>query len=222
MDSITLETAASLAHQIRTPLSSALLYASNLKRQQISDEDRIKVSEKIFSRLRHLEELVNNMLMYARGMSVIDESFIVSEVLTELQQILEPQLRTSNTRMQVDNSTGNETIQGNRQMFLSALINLCVNAIQAMGRNGKLQITASSENEILLLNVCDNGPGIRDEEIHRVFEPFFTTRENGTGLGLAVVKAIVTAHKGELGLESKADEGCCFSIRIPLFRNTDK
>ncbi len=213
------ETAASLAHQIRTPLASALLYASNLKRQHMSDTDRLRIGERIFQRLRHLEQLVNNMLLYARGGGETgSECFTVADLFTELQQVLDAQVQGAGIEIVVEN-TVERPLQGNHQMLLSALLNLCMNAIQAMGRGGRLTLRAFTEADGVCLQVIDDGPGIPAEQQAAIFDPFFTTRQEGTGLGLAVVAAVVRNHDGRIELDSAPGQGCTFSLHLP-WRNT--
>ena len=211
------ETAASLAHQIRTPLSSALLYASNLKSRNISDEQRHRSAEKIFSRLRHLEQLVDNMLVYARGGKTGEEYFTADILLADLQQVLDTQLQSCCIRFTWDDETAGKRLYGNRQMLLSGMINIAVNAIQAMGEQGCLRASAkiNSSNNVEF-RISDTGPGISDELQEKIFDPFYTTRKDGTGLGLAVVQAIVRAHKGNISLESKTDEGSTFKLELPI------
>ncbi len=214
------ETAASLAHQIRTPLSCAMLYASNLKRSHMDDSQRQQVAEKIFSRLRHLEQLVDNMLVYARSGKSGEEFFTADVLLTDLQQLLEEQLQPSHIRYAWKDETAGQRLYGNRQMILSGLINLAVNAIQAMEQDGELQALASvDEAGQLELRISDNGPGIAPELQDKLFDPFYTTRKDGTGLGLAVVQAIARAHKGEVKLVSKLGEGSAFSLYLPIFQS---
>ncbi|MFO7602369.1 MAG: ATP-binding protein [Gammaproteobacteria bacterium] len=211
------EMAASLAHQIRTPLSSALLYASNLKRPHLDDEQRERFATKIRSRLGHLEQVVNDMLLYARGGLSGVEKFTLAELLQDLEHFLEAQIQSSKTRFIIDNHLGTARLCGNRQMLLSAMINLCMNAIQAMGRGGSLCIdvrrtTASS----LQLRIMDNGPGIDKALQGKIFNPFYTTRQEGTGLGLAVVAAVVRAHEGDIALHSQPGEGSNFILDLPI------
>ena len=214
------ETAASLAHQIRTPLSSALLYASNLKRRHMQDDARIQVGEKIFSRLRHLEQLVNNMLMYARGGTVGEEYFTATDLMHDMRQSLEAQLQSSRTQLEINDETCETRLHGNRQMLLSGLINLTVNAIQAMGSGGVLQCNAAPINaQTIELRIIDNGPGIATELQQQIFSPFYTTRKEGTGLGLAVVQAIIQAHKGSVRLESEPGQGSTFILELPVAVN---
>ncbi len=212
------ETAASLAHQIRTPLSCAMLYASNLKRPQMDDSQRRQVGEKIFSRLRHLEQLVDNMLVYARNGKSGEEFFTADVLLADLQQVLEAQLQSSHTRFHWEDETAGQRLYGNRQMILSGLINLAVNAIQAMDKHGELQAQAAVDDAgRLQLSIIDNGPGIAPEMQSQLFDPFYTTRKDGTGLGLAVVQAIARAHKGEVKLDSALGKGSVFSLHLPIF-----
>ena len=208
--------AASLAHQIRTPLSSALLYVSNLKRQVLSDEDRFTLTDKMTSRLRHLEQLIEDMLMYSREGKVGEEYFTSQELLDELYQGLEPQLELTKTRFITVNNKRDLIIHGNRQMLLSAITNLAMNAMQAMKDNGKIEVEVTKiDNDVCIL-LKDNGPGISSELQEQIFDPFYTTRTQGTGLGLAVVKAVAKAHGGDVKLESTENKGCIFNVTLPL------
>ncbi len=217
------QTAASLAHQIRTPLSSAILYSSNLKRQNLNNDDRIVLSEKLMARLRHLEHLVNDMLMYARGSNLSNTVFSLVDLVSELMQTIETHIDASHTHFEWENRIdGDVFLKGNRQMLISSLINLFVNAIQAMGENGILLLITDVSGNNLILEIQDNGAGIKDENMDNVFEPFFTTRSDGTGLGLAVVRAVIHAHSGEISVAQVKPQGTVFSIEIPLFEENKK
>lgn len=210
------EVAASLAHQIRTPLSSALLYISNLKRPDLSTAERLLCGEKILSRLRHLEKLVNDMLLYARNGHLGDEEFSTNDLLRALVQTIDPQLQTTHTRFGWHDETNGQILHGNQQMIISALVNLATNAMQAMEMDGHLQVVARyAADDAVDLLIIDNGPGIPKQVQEKVFEPFYTTRTDGTGLGLAVVSAIAQAHQGKAWLESTSPEGSTFVLRLP-------
>jgi len=142
----------------------------------------------------------------------------IADLLNDVQHFLEAQLQRSETRIEIKSHTTDVQLRGNPQMLLSALINLSVNAIQAMGRGGLLRIEARCEDDVLDLRVIDNGPGIDAPAQEKVFSPFFTTRKEGTGLGLAVVAAVVRAHNGNIELQSIPEEGCTFILRIPMAR----
>ncbi|MDH5395065.1 MAG: ATP-binding protein, partial [Gammaproteobacteria bacterium] len=210
------EMAASLAHQIRTPLSAALLYVSNLKRQVLSDQDRFSLTEKMTSRLRHLEQLIEDMLMYSRKGKVGEEYFSSDSLLDELYQGIEPHLESTKTTFIKNNYSQNLSILGNRQMLLSALSNLAMNAMQAMKEGGRLEASVSKEGSNVCISLKDNGPGIPLAMQQQIFDPFYTTRTQGTGLGLAVVKAVAKAHGGQVELQSIPDQGSEFKLTLPL------
>lgn len=217
------EMAASLAHQIRTPLASAMLYASNLKRDDLVEPDRQRFCEKIQSRLGHLEHIVNDMLLYARSNTTgVEERFRINDLMLDVEHTIDAKLLESETFYQYQDETNNIELSANRQMLLSALTNLCVNAIQAMSGKGNLSIISRlADSQHIELLVCDNGPGIPEAKLKHIFDPFFTTRAEGTGLGLAVVRAIIHAHKGEVLIDSHVDGGTTFLLRLPLLHNHD-
>lgn len=212
------EMAASLAHQIRTPLASAMLYSSNLKRKDLSLADHDRFCEKIHSRLAHLEHIVNDMLLYARSSNTrAEDTFTLDSLMVELEHNLDAQLLQTNCELTCTDETNGLKFVANRQMLLSALINLAVNAIQSMGQYGRLSVLVRKADEHNIeIYVCDNGPGISREKLDHIFDPFFTTRNEGTGLGLAVVRAVVHAHKGEIIVNSEADTGTTFILRLPI------
>ncbi len=214
------EMAAALAHQIRTPLASALLYTSHLKRPDLRADERDRFSEKVRSRLAHLERIVNDMLLYARsGNAGTEETFNVQELLQDLEHIIDAQVLQTKTHFQWQDQTQDVTLFGNRQMLVSALANLAVNAMQAMQQGGRLQVTARcADPQYIEILVSDNGPGIAATNLDHIFEPFFTTRGDGTGLGLAVVRAITHAHRGEIRVESHIRQGTTFILQIPVLQ----
>lgn len=212
------EMAAALAHQIRTPLASAMLYSSQLKHPTLATEERDRFGEKIRSRLAHLERIVNDMLLYARsGSTPVTESFDCHDVLCDLEHALDAMLLNSKTHFQWRDETRGARLCGNRQMLVSALSNLAVNAIQAMGNGGRLNLQARlAEPACIEMLVSDNGPGIAPDKLAHIFDPFYTTRSDGTGLGLAVVRAVTHAHRGEIRVESVINQGTTFVLRLPL------
>lgn len=215
------EMAAALAHQIRTPLSAALLYTSQLTFPQHEHLDYRQYAGKVLSRLRHLEQLVSDMLVFAKGGHCGADEFTVEVLLQDLQQAMDAPLSVAECRLEILNEAPQATLHGNREALLSALQNLVNNAIQACGKGGRLQLltqTVSDAHGIESLNLLlsDNGPGIPEAVLGRIFEPFFTTRAQGTGLGLAVVQAIVRAHQGIVWVESEPGQGSTFGLRLPL------
>lgn len=216
------EMAASLAHQIRTPLASALLYASHLANPQQDSVDYRGYSEKIVARLRHLEKLVDDMLLFAKSGNFDADEVTLADLLQDLKQALDAQLLVNGCRLEVLDEARGATLRGNHDALLSMLLNLATNAIQACGSGGRLRlhaqrITDQDGGEAIKLLLTDNGPGIPRALLERIFEPFFTTRPQGTGLGLAVVQAIARAHQGAVWVESEPGQGSTFGLRFPLW-----
>ncbi len=207
---------AALAHQIRTPLATVLLYASHLNRPVLDAADRQRAAERIQSRMRHLERLINDMLLFARDGNFARSSFPVADLVTDLKLAMEVGLQAHDCQLVTLDESNGATLCANREMLLSALQNLANNAIQACGTGGQLLFVARSETVCVDLMVCDNGPGIPQALQERVFEPFFTTRTQGTGLGLAVVRAIAEAHGGSAWMSSQPGIGSTFGLRLPL------
>jgi len=211
------EMAASLAHQVRTPLSSALLYASSLKREKLSIEDRKTISEKIVNKLGQLDLLVNDMLLYSRNGTVTEEDFSIVSLCDDLQRSVETQLQSNNIKFTISNSLSDVFIFGNRKMLISALNNLITNAVQAIENGG--EITVQTKIEVtgkLQIIIIDNGPGMSKRVQNQIFKPFYTTRSDGTGLGLAVVTAIANAHGGNIFVESRPGDGSKFIVELPI------
>lgn len=213
--------AASLAHQIRTPLASALLYVSNLKKQVLTDEERFIQTDKLTSRLRHLEQLIEDMLLYSREGKVGEEDFSSQQLIDDLYQGLEPHLELSGTRFSSSNQNRQLQIHGNHQMLLSALTNLAMNAIQAMKESkdvddAKITVLVANDQDTVSISIKDNGPGIPSELQQQIFDPFYTTRTQGTGLGLAVVQAVAKAHGGKVELKSNRGQGSTFKVTLPM------
>jgi two-component system sensor histidine kinase FlrB len=211
------EMAASLAHQIRTPLSAAILYVSHLGKGPAASAEVAATADKIMARLRHLETLVKDMLVFARGGSGGAESVDVDDLLEHTYLAVEPLLVSGGCQMTVLANARGGAVQGNREALLGALQNLIANAIQACGPGGQLQLSSEWQADgWLRIGVRDTGPGIAPELREKLFEPFFTTRSQGTGLGLAVVQAVAQTHQGQAWCESVPGQGSCFGMDLPV------
>ena len=215
------EMLASLAHQIRTPLASALLYISNVSHPSAQQVDRKRYAEKSRDCLHHLNRMVNDMLTFARGGDSTLENIEITDFIEQLQQLLQPQLLEANASLHINSTVKKVNLTGNRDALLGIFQNLANNSIQACEASGayppELNLSVSlDEQGMLEFKFSDNGCGIESDIKERILEPFFTTRSLGTGLGLAVVNATVNSHFGTLDIQSEAGEGCCFNIQLPL------
>ncbi|MDH1261747.1 MULTISPECIES: sensor histidine kinase [unclassified Pseudomonas] len=207
---------ASLAHQIRTPLSAALLYASHLSEQVLEVEQQQRFAGRLKERLHELEHQVRDMLIFARGELPLPDRLKPSALFDSLRAAGEVHVQGMAVRWQCDAREGE--LLCNRDTLVGTVLNLVENAIQAGGREASLKIHLYTRDNTLRLCVSDNGPGIEPATLARLGEPFFTTKTTGTGLGLAVVKAVARAHQGELQLRSRAGRGTCALLILPLIR----
>ena len=205
---------ASLAHQIRTPLSSALLYASHLEQGGLSAEHQQRFAGRLKDRLNELEHQVRDMLVFARGDLPLEDRLTPAELLAALRVAAETQLEGIAVRWQCDAHAG--ALLCNRDTLVGALLNLIENALQAATGDTRLKIHLFSRGALLRLSISDNGAGIDAATLARVGEPFFTTRATGTGLGLVVVNSVARAHSGALALRSRPGRGTCATLQLPL------
>lgn len=210
------EMAAGLAHQMRTPLATALLYTAHLTKPALQESDRLRFAEKSLARLRHLEHLIQEVLLFVRGEQGGQETVPISSLAAELQQIIEPQVLQAGLRFEFQCDAGQAFVIGQRKALLGALLNLLENAIQFSGVGGVVALTVLATRSAVSISVKDTGAGISDDVKEKLFDPFFTTRIEGTGLGLAIVRSVVKAHGGEVRLESELGKGSLFTILLPL------
>lgn len=209
---------ASLAHQIRTPLSAALLYASHLTEQVLPVEQQQRFAGRLKERLHELEHQVRDMLIFARGELPLPDRLAPTGLFDALRSAAEPHVLGMHVRWQCDSRMGE--LLCNRDTLVGAVLNLIENAIQAGGREARLKIHLYQRGETLRLCISDNGPGIDSVTLARLGEPFFTTKTTGTGLGLAVVKAVARAHQGDVQLRSRPGRGTCGILTLPLLGAT--
>jgi len=206
---------ASLAHQIRTPLSAALLYASHLTEQTLPVETQQRFAGRLKERLHELEHQVRDMLVFARGELPLTDRITPKMLLQALQAAALTQVQDVPIRWQCDSHAGE--LLCNRDTLVGALLNLIENAIQASAGDVRLKVHLYTRDNTLRVAVSDSGSGIDSQVLARLGEPFFTTKTTGTGLGLTVVKAVARAHQGELQLRSRLGRGTCARVSLPLF-----
>jgi len=214
------EMAAGLAHQVRTPLASGLLYASQLKRPNLDADSRTELAGKVVSQLRQLDTLTNDMLLFSRSGYGGEEVIELDELLASLASAVAPHCEERGTELRITNACEGARMQGNPRTLLSALLNLTNNAMQAMGQGGVLQLgLRPGACDMLEITITDTGPGIPAEVREHLFKPFFTTRANGTGLGLSVVQAVAQANGGGVRVDSRPGEGSEFIVQLPRLDN---
>ncbi|NMP32908.1 GHKL domain-containing protein [Thalassotalea sp. M1531] len=206
-----------LAHQIRTPLSAAMLYGANLSNENLAETAKSNFQEKLMSRLTDLEQQVNDMLLFAKsGNQQVVNTLNVNELVEKSVAAMEALVSKSNSKVITDLTKSHCQVLGNESALCGAIQNLIHNSLEVIKQKALITITVEAHGQYVYISVRDNGQGIEKGLADKIFEPFFTSRAHGTGLGLAVVKSVATAHQGDVKLISGPEEGANFCIKLPL------
>lgn len=206
--------AAHVAHEVRNSMAPVTLYLSLLKRRVTNDAGCLGIMEKIETCFHALEATVTDLLQFTADREPVRERLEVRRFVSDLCETLSPQFEAQRIRPCLEISSGTTAV-ADPNMLRRALLNLVLNAVDAMPNGGDLVVTAVNKNSGLELEVADTGPGISAEVRRRIFEPFFTTKTEGTGLGLAIVQRIAEAHGGHLDVTNCPEGGAAFTLRIP-------
>jgi two-component system sensor histidine kinase FlrB len=210
-----------LAHQIRTPLSAAMLYGANLRNKKLTETARESFQNKLVSRLQDLEQQVNDMLLFAKsGKQAVVEPININKLIEHAKQAIEPQILQAGAKVNLYFCQEGCEILGNVTALSGAIQNLIHNSLAVIKSDAVIDISAYCQNDDAYISVRDNGEGISADLADKIFEPFYTSRSQGTGLGLAVVKSVTNAHQGEVRLLSQPGEGAHFCLKIPKLINS--
>ncbi|HET8850136.1 MAG TPA: ATP-binding protein [Marinobacter sp.] len=205
---------ASLAHQIRTPLSAAILYGGHLGQPDLDEELRQRCASRLMSRLTHLEQQVRDMLIFARGETRLAEQLSADRLVLALSGAIEGLNTSAGTEVSLVNNLEDRCqLMCNRDSLVGACTNLINNSLEAGATNVRVQLVSTGSS--LEIRVLDNGPGFEPALAGKLMEAFYTTKSHGTGLGLAVVQAVVKAHKGEFSIHSPGQGGAIAIVRLP-------
>jgi two-component system sensor histidine kinase FlrB len=208
---------AALAHQIRTPLSAAMLYASHLTEDTLNPDVQQRFAGRLQDRLHELERQVRDMLLFARGPLPREQRSSVAQLWQALQEAAEPHLQAHQLRWQCNLAHPEQLgVQCNQDVLLGALMNLLHNSAQSAAAPVAIKVHAYVREEMLRLVITDNGEGMGPELLEQAQESFFTRKSAGTGLGLMVVQAVVQAHQGRFVLRSKQGRGTSALVELPL------
>jgi signal transduction histidine kinase len=208
--------AAQVAHEVKNPLAGLLLYSLHLKEKSSNfSESQTYLVDKIVDTIKHLNSRVEQILGFARPVTLTLVSGNLTQLVNDVLELLRPQL-TAN-KVEVRLSLGQQPAYAmlDPSSLRGALINLMLNAIEAMKDGGTLSIAINQSGEALRLEITDTGHGISEEEAKKIFEPFYTTKEQGLGLGMPYAKKIIEQLGGTISLTSRPGEGTTISIMLP-------
>jgi signal transduction histidine kinase len=206
--------ASHVGHEVRNSLMPLTLYLSLLRRRLERDAGSLDIVDKIKAGFTAVEATVNDLLHFTVDRDPRRQSFDVGRLVAEVCESLAPQLTAQGIDTQLDIPAGTHLL-ADREMFRRALLNLALNAVDAMPDGGELAITAVDVPGALELEVADSGPGVPSDIGRKVFDPFYTTKSGGTGLGLAIVQRIAEVHGGAVTQHNCPQGGAAFTLRIP-------
>jgi signal transduction histidine kinase len=206
--------ASHIAHEVRNSLVPVSLYMSLLRRRLSEDSGSQDILAKIEAGFTALDATVNDLLSFTAHRQPQWQTFLVGDLINEVCESLAPQLEAQRIDVDMD-VPPNTLLSADREMIRRALLNLVLNAIDAMRDGGTLVITSYDNARGFELEVADSGPGLTDEVKRRAFEPFYSTKQNGTGLGLAIVYHVAEAHGGTVTAMNCPEGGAAFTIKIP-------
>ncbi|MBI4852319.1 MAG: HAMP domain-containing protein [Acidobacteria bacterium] len=213
--------ASGIAHEIKNPLNYISLTIDYLRSKFAPTEEsaREKFVDKmdgIKDEIKRLDHLTRNFLSYGRPLHLNPKPINLRELIEGILTLTTEQAEQQSIKMALDKTTDLPVIEADLERLKSCFSNLILNAQQAMPNGGELSINFQPYNKGVEVFVTDTGTGIEPENLEKIFEPYFSTKETGTGLGLALVKRIVEGHGGRLQVESVVNKGTTFRVWLPL------
>lgn len=210
--------AAQVAHEVKNPLAGLLLYAFHLKSKAANfSESETYLVDKIVDTINHLNSRVEQILGFARPVNLEVRSENIEDIINDVLDLLRPQLAAN--KVDVRLALRPEIyVMADQSSMRGALMNLMLNAIEAMPQGGTLSIGVESTKCTLRLEISDTGPGISEEETKKIFEPFYTTKAQGLGLGMPYAKKVIEQHGGTISLSSRLGQGAKISVVLPVAR----
>ena len=213
--------ASGLAHEIKNPLSTmtitlGLLHEDFDGAETPRERRALRKIELLESEVARLEKIVQDFLQFAGGHVVRPELVNVNDWLSELLDFYEPACADAKVRLERKLGPSMPQVLADRDLLKQAVLNLFTNAMQAMPDGGSLHVRTWGTGDRVRIEVRDTGGGIPADVLPRIWDPYFTTRESGTGLGLPTVKRILAEHGGDVGVESRLGHGTTFTLTLPV------
>jgi PAS domain S-box-containing protein len=222
------EMAAGIAHEIRNPLGSIELFASLLKKDVETDEEKFKLVEHIRSGVKNMDRIISTLLLYAKSPRPSQQKCDIHQLLDTLLTGSSDIVIPDNIKILRNFEESDTWINGDQELLKQVFGNLIRNAVQAMPRGGELTLTTrkvsapsnlsevnNDHRQFITITVSDTGPGIPPDHLVKIFNPFFSTKDKGTGLGLSISHNIIKAHQGTIDAESEKGEPTLFIVKLP-------
>jgi signal transduction histidine kinase len=212
--------AAGIAHEVRNPLGVIRASAAMVREDFAEGDDAHRACGFILEEIDRLDGLIASLLAFARPTTLRVRPAALGEVVGRATHLAEESLRRRSAELVAALDTPDAALQVDPDLIAQVLLGLVTNAAEAVDAGGRVELRAHAEPERVVLEVADDGPGVPEADRERVFEPFYTTKAGGTGLGLAMAERIVRAHGGRLRVvpgagAGPAGEGACFELTLP-------
>jgi two-component system, NtrC family, sensor histidine kinase HydH len=207
------EMVAGLAHEIRNPLASIKAGIESFSFEGSKSTNNYKFQSIVLHEIERLERIVNDMTMYASDKNLVKTKVNLKGLIGEILLMFGQEIAEKNIHVK-KNLKGNLICYVDRDKIITVLNNLFLNAIDAIGKNGTIEFDIKRGKKNMLIQVKDDGGGIPQDIIEKLFIPFFTTKSKGTGLGLSIVSSIIQNHHGTIKVKNEG-KGACFTITLP-------
>ena len=213
--------AAGIAHEIKNPLAAMqihlqLLHKAFVKKTALTEEDASRYLNVIEEEIERLNRIAVDFLFAVRPMNIDLKLCSVDEILKGLCEFISPEIESHGIKLVWQVEKYLPKLMMDKQHINQALLNIIQNAIHAMDDGGTLTLSVKNDGDFVLFSISNTGCGIKEENLAKIFEPYFTTKATGTGLGLTNVYKIVKEHSGDISVESKVGKGTTFYIRLPV------
>lgn len=208
--------ASGVAHEIRNPLSAIKLKVQLAMRRNYNAAKLDETFQIVLSEIERLDSLVKRLLSFNKTSEMQFDEIDLSKLLQNRVEFFHELAAQQNIAVELTTETDNFKIEADAQRLTEVFDNLLQNALSAMPNGGEIQANMFRENKFISVKITDTGCGISELESEKIFEPFFTIRDNGTGLGLAIAREIVEAHHGEISFKSERGKGTTFFVKLPV------
>ncbi len=216
--------AAGVAHEVNTPLTGISSFTQMLQEQSKGDDSTQKLLSKIERQTERASKIVNNLLNFARQKRSAFVPVNLNEVVEDVLSLLEHQLTQSRVQVRLELSDDPPMLLGDENKLQQVFMNLVLNAQDSMPSGGWLTVATSRDGEAVRASLSDTGQGISQEDISRIYDPFFSTKRagaTGTGLGLSITYGLIQEHSGHIGVDSAIGKGTSFELRFPAYREAE-
>lgn len=214
------ELSAGLAHEIRNPLGSIEGAVQILGRRELAEETRQEFTELASREVTRLKGLLTHFLEFARPQRPQVVASDMGLLLESVAKLASETAKMTQVEIRVETAAALPSVSVDPEQIRQVLLNLVINAIQAMSKPGRITLRAAQESDYVRIEVEDEGAGIPSDDLERIFDPFFTTRSSGTGLGLSIAYQIVNQHGGHIAARKNPERGMTFTVTLPVATNT--